>query len=452
MSIDVKESLSIIDNSYSEFIKHNINESKFCDTLGKVLTTIMNEKFGSESNRTNKKVEVVIVNNTKEPFFGIRCFPVILNAEINEHKLNEQTSFKEIYSKWRDLRNWCIEIDSSCFNRMELNFSPKEFTAMLLHEVGHVYYSDKVVERFWRASRESYIRLQREERVSLQVLNMMYSMIFSFCALPKIWNYSKSAENEERFADSTVSKLGYGEFLLSALQKIIRSYGNSGFKSEQEALDSVKSEIRWAALNATELVNRKNKLKDDIYYRMTKTSSNTFKRMYLNLLQKLGIKVKDRYSGMIVLEQTMEFMNQENFLEKNFLIYDLQTIGNWQTVISNAKRMAKNEIVTEAFGKDRTKKPTPPSQLDIDAISIEIDRITNHMDRRFVLDLIYDQEEKIERFEELYEFDPSLKSKYHAKLERMKEELAGFRTQVLAKKNFDKSYRVFVKYPEGYEG
>ena len=74
------------------------------------------------------------------------------------------------------------------------------------------------------------------------------------------------------------------------------------------------------------------------------------------------------------------------------------------------------------------------------------------MDRRFVLDLIYDQEEKIEKFEELFEFDKSLKEKYKAKLERMKEELAGFRQQVLAKKNFEKSYKVFVKYPDGYEG
>lgn len=449
MSINVKDSLAIIDNSFSEFIKHNINESKFCDKIGQVLTLIMND---DDSKRTKKRIEVVMVNNTKEPFFGIRCFPVITNTEINDYQLNEQTSFKEIYKRWRDLREWCVEIDSNCFNRSELNFTPKEFTAMLLHEVGHVYYSDKVVERFWRASRESYIRLQRDERVALGALNMMYSIIFSFCALPKIWNYSKSAEKEEIFADSTVSELGYGEFLVSALQKIIRSYGNSGFKTEQEALDSVKSEIRWAALNATELIHRKNKLKDDIYYRMAKTNSNALKRMYLNLLQKLGVKAKDRYSGMIVTEQTMEFMNSNNFLEENTLIYDLQTIGHWQTVVSNAKRMAKDDVVTEAFGRNKTKKPIPPSQLDIDAISIEIDRISNHMDRRFVLDLIYDQEEKIERFEELYEFDPSLKSKYHSKLERMKNELAGFRTQVLAKKNFDKSYKVFVKYPEGYEG
>lgn len=449
MNLDTTNALSMIDNAYSEILKHNISESEFCDKVEKILTSILRDSF----NRPDKKIGVMIVHNKKEPFFGMRCFPIIDNFEGN--CLTEDSfvspSFNGMYERWKNLKSWCIEIDSNCFNRMELNFTPSELTAMMIHEVGHVIYSDKVVERCWRALRESSVHMNTENKAAMKTLYFLYSTIFSIGALPKV-NLKKADLKEERFADSTVERLGYGQYLVSAFQKIIRAYGNTQFVTENDAQKLVEREIEWATLNANDLVLRKNKLKDEIYYRMSKTSSPSLKNIYLSVMKRLGITSKNKYTGNIVTEQTIGNLMQEDFLEKNDLIYDLEKIGHWQTVISNAKRIAKDELVMESFGKQKNKKPQPPSQLDIDAISIEVDRISSHMDRRFVLDLIYDQEEKIEKFEELFEFDKSLKEKYKAKLERMKEELAGFRQQVLAKKNFEKSYKVFVKYPDGYEG
>ena len=88
----------------------------------------------------------------------------------------------------------------------------------------------------------------------------------------------------------------------------------------------------------------------------------------------------------------------------------------------------------------------------MDTIYVEVDRIQNHADRRYVLDLIYHQEEKIQNFLELCDVNPELKGKYHGKMQSMLKELESMRQAVLAKRNFDKQYKVFVKYPAGYEG
>ena len=93
-----------------------------------------------------------------------------------------------------------------------------------------------------------------------------------------------------------------------------------------------------------------------------------------------------------------------------------------------------------------------PSQLDVDTLFVEVDRIENHADRRYVLDLIYYQEEKINHFMELCELNEALERKYKGKMQSMLRELQNMRNAVLAKRSFEKEYKVFVKCPVGYEG
>ena len=62
------------------------------------------------------------------------------------------------------------------------------------------------------------------------------------------------------------------------------------------------------------------------------------------------------------------------------------------------------------------------------------------------------QEEKIQKFMELCEYNNDLKKKYYGKMQSMLKELEDVRRGVLSKRNFDKNYKVFVKYPAGYEG
>ena len=124
--------------------------------------------------------------------------------------------------------------------------------------------------------------------------------------------------------------------------------------------------------------------------------------------------------------------------------------GNYSAIESTLANCFTEEARESIFSK---RKPSLPNNYDIDAISIEVDRIKTHQDRMYVLDLIYNRIEQINEFKESIETNRSLMDRYNPKITRMTEQLDAARIRVLNKRNLDNSdYKVFVKCPEGYEG
>ena len=154
-------------------------------------------------------------------------------------------------------------------------------------------------------------------------------------------------------------------------------------------------------------------------------------------MHSLCIGEKTRYTGNIVMEASYDF-DDNNYATEKELIYDMKGFNALVNRINSLKESTKNDIATEAFFK-RNKKPEIPTQLDVDTIFVEVDRIQNHADRRYVLDLIYNQEEKINKFLELCEANDDLGRKYNSKMHAMLAELQSMRKAVLAKRSFDKS-------------
>lgn len=446
---------------------------KFLEKLDDIF---LNHLMGNNSNKEtctaiaavlrykwNKDFTVEIVDNTKreiEPFFGMRVFPTDelrisnITAPLNDCDKHSRLpkngiDFKTIYGRWRDIREWTLELDSRIFDRFHLSFNQQELTAMLLHEIGHVIYSTKTIEVFYHAFLECKIRRSTATRASAKVLYTMYTVpLYLACGIRK-WSLDSEDLREEVFADNTVAKLGYGNHLISAYEKIINACGNSA--NNVNPHDIVKTSILWCDKNVTDLMNRTTHMKDELYATGAKTSSNAIKRMIQRLLKKIGVTTKERYTGSIADESgvTMECFSDPSFYENTEMLYDMKELGKLQSIAHSMQKTMEDRIATEAFGK---KKPEIPSQLDVDTLFVEVDRIENHADRRYVLDLIYDQEEKIERFKELFEYNKSLKRKYADKMESMLRELGAMRQAVLNKRSFDKQYKVFVKYPSGYEG
>ena len=264
------------------------------------------------------------------------------------------------------------------------------------------------------------------------------------------WKVGKNAVKLEVSCDKNVTELGYGDYLISALQKIVRAYGNSNYVNDEEYDSQMQTEVRWGIINATELLNRRDSIKNDLYYKAAKSNSGFFKRVCYDAMNWLGIKQQNRYTGNIAIESITYLPDDTSeFLKENNLVYDLKTFSKVEALYRSARNTAAME---SSHRRKEDKRPKIPSQLDLDAIEVEIDRISNHMDRRYVLDLIYNQIEIIENLKERFELEPDLKRAYAGKAERMLEELADMRKRVLAKRNFDQKYKVFVKYPEGYEG
>ena len=160
--------------------------------------------------------------------------------------------------------------------------------------------------------------------------------------------------------------------------------------------------------------------------------------------------MRERYSG-YVIENSLELLSDPNVLDKYEVIVDIKGYAAFE---SQVMMMRNNEVATEAafYNKRKKMKATLPSQYDLDAIAVEVDKITNHYDRIFVLDMIYEILDRINTFEEAISLEPPLLKKWSGTITQMKKELDGYRVAVLEKKNFGQKYKFFVQYPEGYEG
>jgi len=444
--LDIKNKISMMDDIYSRYLMDK-NEREFCRDLSVFLNHMTR----------NKQISVVIVDNkiAKDPFFGMRIFPASdeIDAICQDLLEDKLCPIGKIMDRWKHISTWVLEIDSRVFDRMMITFNPEELTAMTLHEVGHVIYSDTKVEQFYRAYRSCKLQMKYTTLVGARIMYFMYQIPLLFACGMKDWTITSKHLKEEMFADISVDKLGYGEALISAYSKIIKECGNTGAYDENATQAELERMITWCNLNVSDLDHRKNKLKDELYYTGSKTSSNHVKNTIRDIMKRLGIITKHRYSGNIVTESyVIAFENATQFLDEHELMYDLKAFGKLSMSVRSRMDSARVELAQEAFGRNKKKSIEVPSQLEVDTIYVEVDRMQNHADRRYVLDLIYNQEEKIEKFKELFAYNAGLESKYGDKMESMLKDLSAMRKAVLAKRSFDKQYKVFVKYPEGYEG
>ena len=444
MSNNMERVLEMITNTYSDYLMKKINDNM----LEKKLSTLLS---GIDFNGKDKRFEVAIVkNNMREPFFGMRIFPVIADMNIVTSALvNEQKSFKELCNIWSEIKNWYIEIDSECFNRTSINFIPKELTALTIHEIGHTVYSEKIIEVFYRAYQEAYMRMKIAEKASLRFLYLLYMIPLSSSCMLRNWINGKNEINQEIFADSFLKEYGYTEFLISAIGKVIKNFGTSVDDATDEKKDSkIQQSVNWCNLNIIDLTRRKNKLKDDLFYQTAKSNSGFMKALSMKILTELGLKMHETYSG-AAIEATIERICEDDAVRKYSTSFDLKKFGVYERAVTNSLE-SSFAIALESF--NRNKGPKLPSQYDIDAISVEADRIENHHDRIYVLDLIYNKTEEITEFLELINGNVQMERRYLASATKMLKELEGIRSDVLSKKSFSKDYKVFVKYPDGYEG
>ena len=443
--MNISEKINILDETFSSYLL-NKNEKVCCKNIAVAL-----KAFSSD-----KEFKVSIIRGpsmSKESFFGMRIFPseeaLTELCEAITNSDNGLISLNDMCKRWRTIEKWEVEIDSRVFDRYAISFNPQEITAMLLHEVGHTIYSDKKIEMFYRVYKECRVRMKTSQKASAKLLCFFYLIPLTLVCGIRDWSITSDDLKEEIFADQSVQKLGYGEHLISAYEKIIHAYGDTtGYYDNSRKEAAISQSITWCNLNISDLVHRKNKLKDELYETGIKTNSSYIHKVISTILNKISATTMERHTGNIVME-SLNFDN-DNFVNEYKIVYDLKGFNKLTNMINSVCESANNSVAMEAFGKK--KAIDVPSQLEVDTIFVEIDRIENHADRRYVLDLIYNQEEKINKFIELFEYNPELKSKYNGKMKSMLKELESMRLAVLNKRSFDKQYKVFVKYPEGYEG
>lgn len=438
--------IELIENTFSDYMIGKINEKAF---LSKLETALDNLPFNSE-----KSFSVNISKNKSmgKDFFGFNVFPEIDKLEDICNKIaNDDVKFKDIVKRWRSIKEWEIVIDSLVFDRSFIAFNPKELTAMLLHEIGHVTQSDEPIEQFYRAYLESKSRLKNADKVSKKVLYILYTIPLAVACTSRRWVNDKNEIKLEISADKSLIETGYAEHLINAFDKIIKASGSIN-RSEDMNYREIESNVEWANMNIIDVIKRRDKLKDSLYYKAIQTNSGYIQALCARILNFLGVRMRERYTG-AVAESCMlnELINGEITLETHVPFYDIKKFGQIEARIIREQNAL--EVANEAFfNKRKNSKVNIPDEYDLDRIYVAIDDIQNNYDKVYVLDLIYEQIEKLNDFEEAISMDETKSKKWAPKIEEMRQRLATLRKTVLSKNIAKKEYKVFVKYPEGYEG
>ena len=151
--------------------------------------------------------EIIYTKNTDKLFFGACVTPILNNEETLEIVLGD--------NEFR-IKKYFLELDSKL---LMIGLTDREFTAILLHEIGHMVINDIPVKRV-RQNIDKYFQ-DKDQILSLKA-SAQYTQLLNFAikdTLKKVTSI-RYKNNEEVLADSFVAMCGYGQDLISAESKI----------------------------------------------------------------------------------------------------------------------------------------------------------------------------------------------------------------------------------------
>ncbi len=379
-------------------------------------------------------------NNTNE-FFGMSVYPSESTMDkMIESILSKKSSSKELVELWKDNDTWYIEIDSILLYDMKLNANPSEIVAVMLHEIGHIVYSQTVPEKLNRILRYSVMKLNYQLKVlaankkirklfNLAILETCNSKSFSFV----------SDKRRESIADKFVVKYGYGEALNSFITKLIASQGNSLVdKTESEKDNDVKIIVNWTINNIRELEFRKTELKHALKVEMLKTPSKVTRTTIQNIYTDFFGSVTDTYRMLLSEQYTGESRD---------IYSEMQAESNLYRTVERVLTEAKGSMFSN-IGKVKKIK-----QSDIDILYAESERIDTNDDKIYLLDKLYAMLDTVNYSLELIDEGKGNKVAVSKQtLLNQREQLEKIRSNIINTKILDKSYGLWVRYPRGYEG
>lgn len=445
--LDIMDYIERIEDTFSDFLQKKIADKDLSEKLSLNLNLLCN--VVKKNLNSDIKFDIKLINNQNQ-FFGMCVYPSnnAVQSLVPNLVYGDGNSFNKA---WSNINDYVIEIDRMVFDRTVINFNPQELTAMLLHELSHVVFTSKTSERIYYAYKRNYTSLKMYDKSLLsKLLQVFYAVPVMIASSIHNWNIGKNGIMEEYICDQIFGLKDYQQHMVSALNKIIERFGNTVIESETTKDGKVDRSVRWCNLNIKEMSRRRDILKHELVYNSASTKSFSLRKAYLDICVRLGIGLRDKYTGnMIALDSVLDKIDegtmQVSGMANNFnILNDARLSG---AIESLTQRVLP---ATEAVKKNKCMKL--PSEYDIDAISIEIDRIENHHDRIYVLDLIYNKIEQINNFRDYCEITDQL-PKYETKIKKMLSELETLRRAVLEKRNLNGGrYQVFVKYPHAYEG
>jgi len=405
------------DFKYIEELFKNIKMKRNVDRSLEALSRVIKRNFDIE-------LHISIVDNKTNEFFGMCIYPDKSTVDkLIENIVTEANKIDEILSLWHQTKIWYLEIDSILLYDRNINTNPAELTAVLLHEIGHIIGSNKVPSRLYRIVRYELMKLDYDVKQLIKnpAIRTLFGLsIIEACASK---NFKIVETDSEIAADKFVIKMGYRDELNQLFGKLLKSQGNRKMNRTEKDMDKdVKMIVTWTIDNITELKYRKKKLENNLNTLLFRNPSQYVKHLIEDIKEKIFGNEEEQYKKAVI----------EQYFFKEY-----------------------DRILTESIKNlfDKRGKIKKISQADIDILSIEVERIENHDDRIYVLDLIYDKLDIVNTALDLIESgDKDKVQQSKQSLMDFKKQLEDMRREVLKIKIQEKQYGLFIKYPKGYEG
>lgn len=379
-------------------------------------------------------VSLRIFENKTNEFVGMTIYPSKTTVDVLVTTLLKQTSrLDEVQQVWARNNTWVIEMDSLLLFDPFLNANPKEIMAVLMHEIGHVVYSNTIPQRLHKVFRYNTMRLGFDLKRLVQWKRAQ--KIFNFVILQacESKNFSVIRTNTEVEADRFVVKTGYGEALNSFIGKLLKLNGNRLVdRSERDMEKDIRTMMTWSLENVAELEFRKTKLRAMLRTQMIQNPSK--------YCREVVAEIKDAFFGGSELDDNP-------IKENSFSVASMRHMQDWEA----GKQRVLQEGLKTLF--DKLGRMRKISQSEIDLISVELGKIRTADDKIYVLDLIYDKLDQVNTGLELIDSKKAERVPMSKDmLKRYRGQLEELRKQVLATRIADEQYGLFIRYPKGYEG
>ena len=199
--------------------KYNYDFSGLQDSMNKLKTNQSQTTLNNIKKELNKFFrdsecrEIIFTKNTDKLFFGMCTYAIISNHTTMEILTDDEPVRIKEYS---------IEIDSKI---LEVGFTTRELTAIILHEVGHLVNDTSTSDEIRKAVDEYVADIGSELKLAdINGIVPLFSFAIQDCYRKATSIFSK--RNEEVIADQFVFLCGYGDDLESAFKKIVRQNKN----------------------------------------------------------------------------------------------------------------------------------------------------------------------------------------------------------------------------------
>ena len=407
-----KEDFEKIESCFSD-IKEDFSKSKAsCNKIENIL-----------NNSLHKKMTINIINpSSNNTFFVMSIFPEKSTLDkIVEAIVNSEDS-KLIQKIWEETNEWIIEIDKRVFDDKVVNVTPKEMTALLLHEIGHMVYSNSIPQRISRVVKFEFVKLNIGKKKILQ--NKTFGSVLKLpIADACTYRNGEAKDNigKELKADLFVTKMGYGP----ELESILRKFSEIPIKSEND--DSMKQSTAFSV---------------DIINNFEKRKAAVAKKN----LNDLATKIPSEY-----IKSTINDLSNLLFSAKGNKPEEVRM----EYIEERANEIADGAYITEFFDF-RVKKFKRIDPRKIDYIDIQRQNIRNNDDKMILLNYIYTNLDKINYYLAILD-NPEYSRKY--RIEDSREQLEHYKNRLLKSRDIVVNYKIpevhygiEITYPAGYEG